>query len=127
MRQVTTPNFCKVCIEGLWLSLLRRVDLIDDVATACGGGGLTAELALVPLAQFRADAVAPAESYSVVWTRDGEVLHEFTNQTRLVVEKVKEGAVYAVDVAFATEEVRKDKDGLLKSHRDIAAQDCLWR
>lgn len=35
MRIVTTPNFCSVCIEGLWLSLLRRVNLLDDVTEDC--------------------------------------------------------------------------------------------
>ena len=80
MRIVTSPNFCKVCLEGLWYSLLRRVDLIDDLEVECssqaGGTGFlrTANLKLVPLAQFRADAVTANESYSVTWYKDGKVL-----------------------------------------------------
>ncbi|KAK7689832.1 hypothetical protein QCA50_006471 [Cerrena zonata] len=60
MRIVTTPNFCKACLEGLWHSLLRRVDLIDDIVTDCEiAPGFpttwkrTLDLKLVPLAQFR--------------------------------------------------------------------------
>ncbi|GJE91909.1 IgA peptidase M64-domain-containing protein [Phanerochaete sordida] len=129
MRQVTTPNFCSVCVEGLWLSLLRRVDLIDELNTACTPRrgspkvNLTANLALVPLAQFRAGAgdsdVAPQESYAIRWTKDGVPLHHFTNQTRLAINGEDTGAVYAVDVTFATEEVHVDKEGLLTAHRDI--------
>lgn len=125
MRQVTTPNFCKVCIEGLWWSLLRRVDLIDELTTACAANGIsgtvdfTADLQLVPLAGFRADAVAPKESYTIRWTKDGEPLSQFSNKTRLAVDGADANAVYSVDVTFTTEEVRLDKDGLLTSHLDI--------
>ena len=132
MRQVTTPNFCKVCIEGLWTSLLRRVDLIDDVVTECSTSAgsdkvnLTADLQLVPLASLRTDAVAPEESYTILWTKDGELLSRFTNKTQLIVEDADADAVYTVDVTFTTEEVRVDKEGLLSSHRDIAVSErCL--
>ncbi|GJE91910.1 IgA peptidase M64-domain-containing protein [Phanerochaete sordida] len=126
MRLTPTPNFCKVCIEGLWMSLLRRVDLIDDVATACstnaasGTVDFSADLLLVPLAGYRADVVASRESYTIMWTKDGETLHEYTNKTRLAVEGADADAVYAVNVTFTTDEVRVDKDGLLTSHRRIA-------
>ena len=35
MRITNEPEFCSVCIEGLWMSLLSRVDPIDDAAAAC--------------------------------------------------------------------------------------------
>ena len=55
MRKVTTPNFCKVCREGLWHALLRRVALIDDLTASCASDATQRvfNVALVPLAQLR--------------------------------------------------------------------------
>ena len=126
MRQVPTPNFCKVCIEGLWMSLLRRVDFVDDITTGCTLDARRhvsriAELQLVPLAEFRTERVnAPHDSYTIVWTKDGDVLDEFTNKTTLVVGQADADARFAVDVTYATDEIRVDKDGLLSTRWDIA-------
>ncbi|OCH90452.1 hypothetical protein OBBRIDRAFT_793331 [Obba rivulosa] len=130
MRQVTTPNFCKVCIEGLWLSLLRRVDLIDDLRLGCqweldtespdkpspvGKWKRTLELDLIPLAQFRAGGSATQESYAITWVKDGHILENFTNRTSLEVDDEDALGHYTISVRFTTTEVRMDRDGLLHS------------
>lgn len=116
MRSVTKPNFCKVCLEGLWLSLLKRVDLIDDFRTTCGRERHRAfEVALVPLAEFRESPVSSQESYKIIWSKDGEVLPQFVDMTRMDVSD--EAGTYRVDVQFSTKEVRVDKDGLLGASR----------
>lgn len=121
MRIVTTPDFCKVCTEGLWYALLKRVDLIDDVDDTCAHdaatGKWTRSLAvdLLPLAQFRNPVVSHAESYTITWSKDGKVLDAFTNKTRLSAYDEDSLGVYTVKVTFSTEEVRVDKDGLLSS------------
>ncbi|EMD39663.1 hypothetical protein CERSUDRAFT_111969 [Gelatoporia subvermispora B] len=132
MRQVTTPNFCRVCVEGLWLSLLRRVDLIDGIRSRCdweldmgfsdedppiGKWKRTLDLDLIPLAQFRAERRAPHESYTVTWAKDGQILERFTNKTQLKVDDQDGPGVYSVSVQFTTSEVRVDRDGLLESER----------
>lgn len=121
MRIVTTPNFCKVCLEDLWLKLLRRVDLIDDLRTSCVRKGREwvrrLELDLVPLGQFREEPVDVQESYSIIWTKDGRVLEDFTNERVLEVPDATAVGVYAARVEYLTEEVRIDKEGLLKSKR----------
>ncbi|CCM05737.1 uncharacterized protein FIBRA_07969 [Fibroporia radiculosa] len=126
MRIVTSPNFCSVCLEGLWLSLLRRIDLIDDIKRTCVMGGTTSghasgwksaiEVGLVPLAQFRGDTIDAQESYTIIWRKDGEILEAFTNKTRVEVDDDVSLGVYTVDVQFATSEVRVDKDRLLVSN-----------
>ncbi|EPQ54790.1 hypothetical protein GLOTRDRAFT_139285 [Gloeophyllum trabeum ATCC 11539] len=124
MRQVTTPNFCSVCREGLWRSLLRRVHLVDDVYTGCaqdastGKWTRTIELYLVPLAQFRRDPVTPQESYAVTWSKGGQILEEFTNRTSIVVDD-EVGVTYDISVEFSTEEVRTDRDGYLKASGEL--------
>ena len=119
MRIVTTPDFCKPCTEGLWHALLRRVDLIDDLEVGCekdaaSDWARTLELSLVPLAHLRENPVDVAESYTITWMKDGEVVTEFMNQTKLVDDGNAVGS-YMVHVQYTTEEVRVDKDGLLTS------------
>ncbi|KAK6992530.1 hypothetical protein R3P38DRAFT_3225605 [Favolaschia claudopus] len=91
MRQVTTPNFCKACIEGLWLALLRNVSLIDDIDASS-----VADL---------------GESYTVTWRKDGQAIDKFTNSTE---GEVGSGQ-YAIEVQYATNEVRVDRDDRLKA------------
>lgn len=130
MRAVTTPNFCKVCLEGLWLSLLRRVNLIDSIQEDCGytdSGALvkTLDIKLVPLAQFRTNVVESKESYMISWRRNNKILHEFGNKTRLEVDGKNAVGEYVVDVKFVTEEVRLDKEKLLTAAvRHQITQNC---
>lgn len=122
MRSVTKPNFCKVCLEGLWLSLLKRVDLIDDFRTMCGHDRVRAfEVDLVPLAQFRDNPVSSQESYRITWLKDGRVLPQFADMTHIAVDD--EAGTYRVDVQFSTEEVRVDEDGLLGATRSYTVNE----
>ena len=127
MRQVTYPNFCKACLEGLWLSLLRHVNLIDDVNEKCvwlspspasGRWKKTLEIQLVPLAHLRAEPVSTSEAFTIIWTKDGQVLEGFTNKTRIEIDHGKALGIYRIHVEFATEEVRKDPHGYLTSGRE---------
>ncbi|KAI0754585.1 IgA peptidase M64-domain-containing protein [Daedaleopsis nitida] len=114
MRIVTTPNFCKACVEGLWYALLRRVSLIDSLTPGCSAAGeRTLALSLVPLAQFRKEPVDVDEGYEITWVKDGIEVGEFKNQTTLVDDGNAVGS-YAVKVRYWTEEVRVDRDGLLE-------------
>lgn len=110
MRLVTTSNFCKVCLEGLWHALLSKVSLIDGVSEGCSGKSKTLSVELIPLAQFRQVPIEPTESYTITWSRDGEVIEEFTNKTTLIVDE-NGGATYTVTAKYATTEVMVDKEG----------------
>lgn len=119
MRQVNTPNFCKVCLETLWLKLLRNVTLIDKINENCGQDAadptsLTKVLSvdLLPLAHLRKSPAAPQESYSIVWKKDGKILPNFMNQTIIRVDDDKSIGRYTVSVKFSTEEVRLDSPRL---------------
>lgn len=123
MRVVTTPNFCKVCIEGLWLSLLKRVNLIDNLTESCtrenlsGAWTKTLNLDLVPLAQFRDGEDEPinSEAYTIIWEKDGVTIDEFANKTYISMDDKDSIGQYTISVEFSTDEVRVDKEGLLKS------------
>ncbi|KAJ3853585.1 IgA peptidase M64-domain-containing protein [Lentinula lateritia] len=132
MRIVTTPNFCSVCLEGLWHALLSQVRLIDDLVVSTIKGMTTIEVKLVPFAQFRLDleiskisqssdwaqleALAEAEHYTIIWYKDNIALPEFENQTKI---EVVTHATYAVDVHFHTPEVRLDKEDHLGDRREV--------
>lgn len=118
MRIVTTPDFCSVCQEDLWLKLLKRVDLIDDVDIECTNTASdvhSVNLKLAPLAELREVPVPEKESWLIKWYdgKSGKVLDAFTNKTAV---ELGEGE-YAVNVQFFTEEIRVDKEGLTTSSR----------
>lgn len=136
MRNVVTPNFCKVCIEELWLSLLRRISIIESVEGGCTSFGIN----LLPLAQFRTNEtlVETEESYEIVWSRKREgnsllitvgrfyqtfagqrdwIFEDFSGKTELVLSEsddVEPGDNIAVTVQFFTQEVRLDEKGYLR-------------
>lgn len=125
MRVVTTPNFCSVCVEGLWLALLRRVELVEDIVARCiydlpsGTWRRTIDARLLPLAQFRQDGQVPGESYQLTWLKNGQELREFDNQTHVEVDDADGPGRYRLAVKLSTDEVRVDKDNLLLSNADF--------
>jgi hypothetical protein len=131
MRLVTSSNFCSPCIEGLWRSLLMRVNLVDRF----WGGSchkpdeyskqyhLTLDIRLLPLAQFRNDTLQGGgsgrskESYSLTWSKleGGKVFPEFQNSTKFLINDTDTQTWFGVDVEFHTDEVRNDPFHLLRS------------
>jgi hypothetical protein len=133
MRDVKKVDFCKVCMEGLWLSLLRQVNLLEEVREGCqwlfdpkwpdGRWQKTLDIVLVPLAQFREDSIDTTESYTIIWRKDSKILPEFTNKTRILLDDDISLGTYKIEVKFATEEVRVDSDGLLKMVSEYTVED----
>jgi len=136
MRAVTSPNFCKVCLEGLWLSLLRRLDFIDDLKEGCHLRTLgnssgdtwvkTIEAQLIPLGHERPRTETSRfnESYSIKWFRDGEILNQYTNKTILELDDDEVPGDFSLTVKFSTDEIRLDRDGLLERRRDFRVTTC---
>ena len=127
MRIVTTPTFCKACIEGLWHSLLRRVELVDDIVLGCVVDAnstvyRTIDIKLLELAQFRKEPITHLESYVITWRRDGVDLEEFANATSIVFDDTM--ANYSVHVQFVTDEVRVDPKGYLQSTSELEVKLC---
>jgi hypothetical protein len=129
MRLVTYPNFCKACSEGLWLSLLQRIDLLDDVNEGCiwtpasstsslGHWKKRLNVQLVPLAHLRVEPVSSAESFTITWSKDGQIIERFENETSMEMNDGAALGTFSIDVTFRTEEVRKDPHGHLISNRE---------
>jgi hypothetical protein len=123
MRIVTTPDFCKVCTEDLWLKLLKRVDLIDGISVGVYNtvtNTHAVSLQLVPLAELRDVPVPQEESWAITWYKDDRVLDAYTNKTTLELSGSESAGIYTVDVRFLTEEIRVDKEGLTMSRRTFS-------
>ena len=131
MRIVTSPNFCKVCTEKLWLNLLERVDFIDDVKESCiphhsssGGWSKVIDLHLLPLAHLRKTPVSPDESYTITWKKDGNLLPRFTNKTRIELDGESATGEYTIKVKFATEEIRLKSKKLVSGVNYAVKTNC---
>jgi hypothetical protein len=120
MRQVTTSSFCKVCVEGLWYSLLNRVNLIDNVTSTCNADGTRSlNSTIVPLAHLRPNAIGGLEeSLNIVWSKDGVVLDAYANLTSINVNGGLTGS-YNVAVRYATEEIPLEKEELLTASMSL--------
>ncbi|KAF7365535.1 hypothetical protein MVEN_00426700 [Mycena venus] len=79
------------CIEGLWLALLRDVDLIDDIEASCPSSDHpTLTLDLIPLAHAASLSLqALHKSYTVTWTNltDGQAFEGLANKTEVQLGK----------------------------------------
>jgi hypothetical protein len=129
MRVVTTPDFCSVCTEGLWLSLLARVELVESLVASCAPASPPGhfpipgrpkklrrlEAALVPLAHLRASAdefgmAASNESYTIRWFRQHEEVRHARGKTVIELDGDDEDALgeWEISVQFETDEIRQD-------------------
>jgi len=129
MRQVVYPNFCPVCIEGLWLHLLKRVDLIDNISVSCPSTpnqGISIGVELLYLAHLRKPEekhLGIKESYYILWKHDGVVVDPWTNTTTVEIRPDLAGGHWEVVVEFSTPEVRKDEQGYLVGQRNFTLVD----
>lgn len=116
MRTMHSPDFCQPCIEGLWISLLRNLALVDNVTQVADGSGSTnVTLDLLPLAQFR-EQPRPTESYIISWIApNGTTLSQWDNKTSALLSI--DLAEVNVEIEFSTTQVRVDEAGVLK-HRE---------
>ncbi|KAK6956168.1 hypothetical protein Daesc_001441 [Daldinia eschscholtzii] len=114
MRDTYSANFCDACIEGLWLSLLGRLKLIDNITQEAQPDGSTnATLNLLPLAKLRQVPNPHEEAYTILWYgADGTtVLKDWTNSTTALLGP--DTTEFGVEVRFWTEQVRVDSAGVL--------------
>ncbi|PVH96635.1 hypothetical protein DM02DRAFT_617107 [Periconia macrospinosa] len=114
MRTMQSVDFCDACMEGLWLSLMNPLSLIDNITQAAQPDGSTnVTVDLLPLAQFRQVPNAHAEAYTVFWYGEDEdvVLDEFTNKTSALIDSST--TEFGVEVRFWTEQVRVDNNQVL--------------
>ncbi|KXS20518.1 hypothetical protein M427DRAFT_142767 [Gonapodya prolifera JEL478] len=128
MRNMSSPRFCSVCKEGMWMQFLRRVDIIDglDVGTECTARKealTTMELQLLPFAQFRKTPLENGqERYHISWFHEGIVVPTLKDTTNWTLPNAT--GHWKVRVQLETSEVRHDPNELLVAERDFHVQNC---
>ncbi|KAJ3290429.1 hypothetical protein HDU79_003237 [Rhizoclosmatium sp. JEL0117] len=123
MRNMSSPHFCPVCKEGLFLQLLRRVSLIDDVTTTCLGDKSVAKLHLLPFAHHRKNPVF-GERYVITWFKDGEAVERLSGKEEIAVGNLEVVGEWSVSVRIDTPIVRSDPDGILESVQGVVWSRC---
>ena len=111
MRNMTSVDFCAPCIEGMWLELLNRMSLIDDLDVATVSGTTTVTLTPIKLAQFREGVPRDGEAYTVQWSRNGVVQANLNNLFTFSGTQASLAGSWTVTLEFTTPEIRVDNLG----------------
>ena len=124
MRNMTSPHFCPVCQEGMWLQFFAKVSIIDEVelqylpddqvAVAVKTIRFGPERAAPLSVRDHDHGPAPTEALLVSWTRDGLPQLEFRDKLRIQFDRTARAGRWEVAVTFVTSEVRNDPNDLLK-------------
>ncbi|CAG7852682.1 SubName: Full=Uncharacterized protein {ECO:0000313/EMBL:KIM28354.1} [Serendipita indica DSM 11827] len=114
MRQVVLPSFCRPCLEGLWLQLLRRVELIDDLTAIRDRTGSNIFIRATPvrLGQLRDDPPANAETLEISWTVNGTTLGSFKNQTQFILPVSEAVGDWTVTIQLHTDQMYSSMSNL---------------
>lgn len=113
MRNMSSPAFCKPCIEGMWQQFMMRMSLIDGVVVDVDGEDASVSMQVVPLGQFREVAVpGVTERYTVSYTFEGVPQPQFDDQFVFDVGPAFAGA-WTATMVYETSEVRYDPSNLL--------------
>jgi hypothetical protein len=113
MRNMTHPQFCPVCREGIWSQFLQRISLIDGVEIEPVGNpdaprGVTVNT--LKLGQLRAPGnEVDGERLEIRWIRNGEEVSDFKDEFKILAES----GSWSVEVTLVTPEIRNDPQGLL--------------
>jgi len=114
MRNMTSPVFCPVCQEAIWIQFFKRMSVIDNVTLHTSGSNVQVNLYLVPLAQARPVPI-PGETYSVNWFKnkvEDVTLRNITSWTR---PTTSAAGSWTVSATFVTPEVRSDPNKVLSA------------
>ncbi|KAJ3415593.1 hypothetical protein HDV05_004644, partial [Chytridiales sp. JEL 0842] len=106
MRNMTTTSFCPICKEGMFLQLLQKVSVIDNVETSCTAvNSHKAKVNVIPVAQFRPEPERiEGEKFEVTWYKNGVVQEKLMDNLEVEVDKVD--GKWEVEVRFVTPEIR---------------------
>ena len=125
MRNMTSPHFCPVCQEGMWLQFFAKVSIIDEVELQDLPDGQVAvavktirfgpERAAPLSARSHGHGAEPTEALLVSWTLDGLPQPQFKDQLRIQLSRGGRAGKWEVTVTFFTSEVRSDPNNLLKA------------
>jgi len=114
MRNMSSPVFCRPCVENIWLQFLRRISLIDQVTVTGNDTFVNVSVIAIPLAQLRDEPVL-GERYTVTWSRGGVVDVGLNDVFSWARPRSSVTGSWAVTIKFTTLEIRSDPTNLTTS------------
>jgi hypothetical protein len=118
MRNMTSPNFCKICQENMWIQFFQIVDAIDNITQTCTGTSVTVKLNVIPLAQFRPNPIQ-GELYVLEWQKDQVPVPERKDQFQWTLQRSQAVGTWKALLKFYTPQVRQDPSRLLEFETTI--------
>ncbi|KAI1212081.1 IgA peptidase M64-domain-containing protein [Annulohypoxylon truncatum] len=120
MRSVYSVDFCEACIEGLWLSLLDSVKLIEnftEIVEPNPDGSTLVKIDLLPLGKYRTINTTHAEEYEILWYGGEEniILEDWTNKTHAFI--VPDTTEFGIEVRFWSDQIRSPNNTALIDKR----------
>mmetsp|Transcript_7530 Transcript_7530/g.8245 ORF Transcript_7530/g.8245 Transcript_7530/m.8245 type:complete len:590 (-) Transcript_7530:146-1915(-) len=112
MRNMSSPHFCPVDVENMWLRFFAVVNLIDDIEADCGTADITVTAKVVQVAQFRKEKNNHNEELTITWTRNGQPYPAFDGMFTWTAPRNTAVATWRATVVFKTDQIRSDPNNL---------------
>jgi hypothetical protein len=108
MRNMMSDKFCPICKEGMWMSLLKRVSLLDKVEIHCHSDSVSVRLKLIGRKHYR-----------VRWFQgQNQEVNDLEDKVHWTRQYQNSQGPWEARISFSTSEVRDDPKGLLEfEHR----------
>lgn len=119
MRNMSSDIFCVVCLEGMWMNLLSRLNLIDDLTVVPSDGSVTVTLKALLLGQLRPGGPLPGERYEVRWTQGTTVRSDLQNKFGWTLPRNEVTGQWSVHIQYITTEIRSDPRGFTTDTRSF--------
>jgi len=116
MRNMSSPVFCPICQEAIWIQFFKRISVIDNVTLTTAGSNTQVSLALVQVAQLRPTPII-GESFLVNWFRNNAEDLTLRNITQFTRPTASATGSWRVTAQFITPEVRSDPSKLLTASK----------
>jgi len=128
MRNMSSPNFCKICEENMWIQFFQQISAIDNITETCQGTSITIKLNVIALGQFR-DVPIPGETYDLRWYWNGSHFPDYDNVFEWTAERSLRLGLWRAELQFTTLQVRQDPNNLLlfEGSRTISNSPCLQK
>jgi hypothetical protein len=113
MRNMSSPDFCNVCKENMWLQFFQTVSAIDSLTVTCDTNTATVILNVIQLAQFREVPIA-GEEYDLTWYKNGAPDPSKNNLFQWIELRTVAAGDWTARLKFITPQVRHDPNLLLE-------------
>eukprot|EP01060_Flectonema_neradi_P039500 TRINITY_DN8720_c0_g1_i2.p1 TRINITY_DN8720_c0_g1~~TRINITY_DN8720_c0_g1_i2.p1 ORF type:complete len:490 (+),score=87.69 TRINITY_DN8720_c0_g1_i2:331-1800(+) len=114
MRNMTSPNFCVACKEGMWWQFFMRMSAIDDIVVEHHLLRTHVKVETVELGQFRKEPIVGLnDRFDITWTHNNVPYPDLTGYFSWDLATTEARGTWVATVTYHTDEVRIDPNNLL--------------